>query len=139
MRKFIKLLIVTVLFVFGCGQREKELHTLTKDRLDSMIQEKSEDSVTTKPTFSEAVKKKSSPQLDTDIPQKSGDSVTAVQIFPETEPKKPHPQLSPEEREKLIQATEKESPEVDNNPPSPSGLPLETGEKTKIETLPVNK
>lgn len=49
----------------------------------------------------------------------------------------PHPEVTPEERERLLQRTEREAPQgVDNNPPSPPGLPLIPGPETPVAPNP---
>jgi hypothetical protein len=49
----------------------------------------------------------------------------------------PHPEVTPEESERLLQRTEREDPQgVDNNPPSPPGLPLIPGPETQVAPNP---
>src|SRR5262245_31006152 len=60
-------------------------------------------------------------------------------VIPEKGEALPHPEVTPEESERLLQGTQRLDPKaVDNNPPSPPGLPPVPGRETKVAPSPVD-
>lgn len=71
--------------------------------------------------------------LPSDVRFLAQETVTSGQLVPDKGELPPGPELTPEERERLLQRTQRVEPNaVDNHLRNPPGLPLVPGRETKI-------
>jgi hypothetical protein len=63
-------------------------------------------------------------------------TTVSEQVTPEKGEPPPHPEVPPDVSKRLLEGTKIKDPKVDDNPPSPPGLPLVPGPETNVAPSP---